>query len=161
MKHSFALILLIISTTVFSMPCPTNDQIITKGDALENVIEKCGSPASRKDSVLTIPILQKWTYYKPHSYDQNYAKLTILIKNNSVLNLTVNDNNVKNNVSSTIICGQTIQVGYNGPAVLSACGNPANKEDLQTDIVPIAELFYSSTPPQTLKFVRGQLTEWE
>jgi hypothetical protein len=158
MKYAFTFIFLVISTAVFSMPCPTNDYIITKGDALESVIEKCGAPANRKDYVLTTPLSEEWTYYKLHSYDQNYSRYIILIKNNNVVNITVNDNNINNPLTCN---GQIIQVGYSSQALLSACGNPSKKEDLQIDTTPITELTYPSSPPKTLKFVRGQLTEWK
>ena len=161
MKRYLLLALLFMATHTFGLPCATNGNVITRGDSLKDVLEKCGTPNSTNNSTRAIPIMQKWKYYKPHTYDQGIAKMNVIFKNKAVVAIEVTDNNSVNTVTSTAICGQIIQVGYNTQEIQNSCGTPASTKDTQVVNTSITEITYTTTPPQRLIFENEQLADWK
>src|SRR5947209_7847838 len=91
--NMFLVCALFLFKNVLAMPCPTNSSIIYKGYTPEQVIKECGEPTFKNSFTKVVDVTQKWEYYKPHAYDNNNAKIEIVIKNNRASNITVTDIN--------------------------------------------------------------------
>lgn len=158
---------------VFGFFCPTNFTQINYGDTMEKVIEQCGKPDDQKEYVRkneNIP--QEWTYFIPQavsvgptsSYQtRGTLKATFdFDAKGNVINMTVNGIGV----GATAICGgKPVYLGSTRDQIKQACGT-ANFITKQTpaeptteDDVKVVEFNYKSTPPATLVFENGVLTQ--
>ena len=80
--------------------------------------------------------------------------------NGKVINISVNGIGV----GSTMVCGQTIQLGDTATTVKSTCGNPnfINKQDATPGTMQTSDkvttFTYNTNPPVKLIFKNGELT---
>ncbi|MDX1902468.1 MAG: hypothetical protein SFW66_10810 [Gammaproteobacteria bacterium] len=178
-KISLLILACILSTQVFALPCKNGAAIFTNGDSLNTFENNCGQPNSSTQSSKTVTVSEKWEYYKPDPQGGNY-KMTILFRNNGIQNITVKSNTQnctpvsqsisgtthvtcttsEVNLTSTPICGQIIQTDNTPGDVISACGNPATREILETKTIVITTLQYNNQSPSTFTFEDGVLTDW-
>jgi hypothetical protein len=119
----------LISSPAFAMLCPGNFNTINVGDTLESVIQQCGKPDSYKTYDSTADAPQEWNYYVQvpsqlygtiGSSGQASLKTTVGFAEGKVSNISVNGIGV----STTAICGGTIQIGDTQDAVQKTCGKP-------------------------------------
>ena len=158
----------------FAFFCPTNFNQIDYGMTPDQVIQTCGVPSEQKESKkVNDNIPQEWNYYIPQTVDmggtsqfaQGTLKTSITFDDKGkAINISVNGIGV----GATTICGNTnLQLGASKEDVKNACGKPSfvNKQALSADTTQppdskILEYTYSSaTPPVTLIFENGKLTE--
>ncbi len=152
--------------------CPKNFNQIDIGDPLDKVTRLCGNPDSQTESTKSSDdVPQQWSYYimqqsliGPTVPNQGSVQVTYSFDpNGKILNIMVN--NVS--VTATDICGQPIQMGDTRDSVKSACGTAQfiNKQTESSDAgqpsneVKVVQYHYNSTPPMTLIFEGGVLTE--
>jgi hypothetical protein len=182
MKYFFLLVCFILPISVFAMSCPDNGSVIITGEKIDEVLQSCGNPVSKKEFSREIPVSQKWKYFKPSlSYANANTEVSFYIANDQVSNINLKDNgqvceaipdsnnNITTdcnqeevNVNSSNICGGIISVGDNVAKVLNICGAPIAKKILNARYVPTVELIYkgSRLSPNTLIFENGMLSDW-
>lgn len=162
------------SNTAFAFLCPTNFNQIDFGMTPEQVTQACGNPDVKKEYVKpndNIP--QEWSYFVPQTVNmggtmqsaQGTLKTSMVFDDKGkAVNISVNGIGV----GSTTICNNNpIQLGDDRDKVEQACGKPAfvNKQTAAANSgVPesakMMDFIYSSiTPPVTLVFVDGKLSE--
>jgi len=160
MKGCITLALLVCTTNACALFCPTSFSNINYGDSIEQVQQVCGKPDAQKQFARTASAAQEWEYFvKLHNLDQAMTKMTVLFKNNKVININVADDSIAHsqvcesvqagkhvgviqtfctrpyatkNVASTDVCGATIQIDNSTQQVEFACGKPALTKDIQT-----------------------------
>jgi hypothetical protein len=152
--------LLMLSNQNFAMFCPNGFNQIEIGYTLQQVIQQCGYPASKKTMKESENQPQEWNYYvKPDPSQPTTLKMSIAFDGNGkVVNITVNGTSLVN----TTICGAAIQVGDTTGAITTACGKPAFTNQGQQNnqsTIEITEVVYQTTPPVTLMFKAGVLKE--
>lgn len=181
MRFLFSTLLLLVSTHAFAIFCPTNFSQIYEGNTVDQVIQLCGTPSSQKTYKQTKTLSAEWNYYVNTGYNQPTAKMTVILKDNQVINISVQSNNpvvyqtntgknpatinVYNNssetrsVSSTSACGPIISIGSTAEQVQAACGNPiiANQNVDNASATEITELVYGGANSATLVFENGVL----
>lgn len=174
-----------MTTVVFALPCPNGSGILYKGDAVEEVIRQCGEPIEKKTVTKIVNSQQEWVYYRPHFFDEGFAQIIILFKNDRVSSIHITDrypyticrkSAVQVGLITTIqtscgdwiydtaytnLCGIAFGVGDSANAVESVCGPPETRSILQTDTMEVTELTYGGDHPQTIVFYNGKLTEWK
>jgi len=174
MKKTIALLAcLSLSATASAMFCPKNFNQINIGDSIERVQEKCGKPDFEKKSKGEDDGPQLWTYFvSPRMKDYTQmrtnssavasVKMEVAFNLGKVINMTVNGMSL----ATTTICGPSISIGDTIKSVKTACGKPTlpddSKEDDRSDgkkLPKIMEYKYSSSPPVSLIFTDGILTE--
>lgn len=179
-------LLLLYSSHAFAIFCPTNFSNIDLGNTIQQVQEVCGTPTSVNQYQKTKMSNQIWNYYiRAPGLNQNMAKMSVLFRNDEVMNIHLHYNSeicplllTKKNgqvvppfciksindedVASTNLCGGFIQVGNNAQAVQYACGQPAVIQAVpgtETQPVDVTELHYDGPPKATLIFENGQLID--
>ncbi len=163
MKHYLALFFLIFSTNSFAIFCPSNFNQINIGDPIEKIETQCGKPTSQTTSKTTANQPQEWNYYVPMSSNQTGSqtgtvRMTVAFDQGKVVNLSVNSVGV----SSTDLCGPTVQIGDAQRAVESACGKPKlintgqQSQDSQ-NTTEITTFTYEGPQTATLTFENGKL----
>jgi hypothetical protein len=161
MKGRIALALLVCTTSAYAIFCPTGFTTINYGDTIDKVREVCGKPDTEHEFARTASTAQEWEYYvKLHNLDRAMAKMTVLLKDNKVVNINIVDDSFAHsqvcmsvqtgnrlgvvqsfcnkpgepkNVSRTEVCGNTIQIDNSAQQVEFACGKPALTKDIQTE----------------------------
>lgn len=149
--------------------CPNNFRQINIGDSIETVKQECGKPdiETTKKEEKNTP--QEWSYFIPqtvstaNSYEEMQGTLKTSMAfdaDGKLVNISVNGIGV----GSTQICGADIQLGDTKDSVKAACGNPSyinksSQNEGQSEKNKITLLTYKVTPPVTLVFVNGVLTE--
>jgi hypothetical protein len=159
-KGYIILALLTCASNAFAILCPTNFNTINDGDSTDHIQQLCGKPDTQTQSNRTSSSSQEWEYYvKLHNLDQAMTKMSVLFKDNKVINIHVDDDsfshsqicqsvqagknigviqtfctkqNAPKNVASTDVCGSTIQVDNSAQQVEFACGKPSLVKDIQT-----------------------------
>ncbi len=192
MRHYISLassLLLIYSTHAFAIFCPTNFSNINFGDTIEQIQQVCGNPNSVNQYKKNLATNQVWEYYiKAPGFDQNMAKMSVLFRDDQVMNIHIRydpyaraqiclitqnkdvrilpafcTNPADNqNVASTDICGTSIQVGNNTQSVELACGQPAvtkNVPGTENQSIYVTEFHYNGPPRVTLIFENGKLSD--
>ena len=182
-------LLLIYSSQVFAIFCPTSFTSINFGDTIEQIQQVCGNPNSVNQYKKNLMTNQVWEYYiKAPGFDQNMAKMSVLFRDDQVMNINIHydpyaraqlclitDNNRmrvlpafcanpsnNQNVASTDICGTVIQAGNTTQSVELACGQPAiikNVPGTQNQSIEITEFHYNGPPRVTLIFENGKLSD--
>lgn len=158
----------------FAFFCPTNFNQIDFGMTVDQVIQSCGKPDDKKESIKqndNVP--QEWNYYIPQTVNmggtsqsaQGTLKTTMTFDDKGkAINISVNGIGV----GATTICGNNIQLGDDKDRIKSACGDPSfvNKQAASANPsappqeTKIIELIYSSAnPPATLVFENGLLAD--
>lgn len=144
--------------------CPTNFNSINPGDSIATVTAACGQPDSKTTNNKKAAQPQEWSYYIAQDPNKpGTMKLTIAFDDNgTAINISVNGSGMP----QTSLCANgQIQLGDAQAAVQAACGKPtyvAQTEAGQNAPVPETELVeftYNSTPPVTLVFENGKLTQ--
>lgn len=171
-KTILLLACLSLSATASAMFCPKNFNQINMGDSIEQVEKQCGKPDFEKKSKGEDDGPQLWTYYV-HPQMKDYTqmrtnsnavasvKMEVAFNLGKVINLTVNSMSL----ATTTICGPNVSIGDTTKSVKRACGEPtmpASKEQNGSDgkkLPEIMEYKYSSSPPVSLIFTNGILTE--
>ncbi|MDX1901032.1 MAG: DUF2845 domain-containing protein [Gammaproteobacteria bacterium] len=179
-----ALLSLGITSPAFAFFCPTNLQMIEFGDSIDHVQQQCGKPAStQKLKVSQDATAQEWVYNKNNvsqaqaqgmSQTYNPQQLKIMFANKHVTSITLNGFPTDNSNGN---CNPDITINSLIDDVKAACGkpdmvtldnsasnnesnqlsqNPSDEKDLTKGTV---ELTYDSSPPVTLVFQDGKLTE--
>lgn len=153
-KYFIAILLFILTTDSFALFCPTNFSQVNIGDTIAQVIETCGEPISQNTYKKTSILSEEWHYYvKTQFNDKATTKMTVVFKDNRVINIHIADNsnllgsalyaaaleahrpqpidlayNAVNqqthNVENTRVCGSPIKIGDSMPLVENACGKP-------------------------------------
>lgn len=157
----------------FAFFCPTNFSQIEFGMTVDQVTQLCGKPDTQKESTKeneNVP--QEWSYFIQQTVSmgnnqnaQGTLKTTVTFdESGKAINISANGIGV----GATSLCGSSIQLGDTRDKIKSACGDPAfvNKQTAPTNGNPpppptkVVEFNYSSvTPPATLIFENGKLTE--
>jgi len=171
---SLSFILLTLPSIALAFFCPTNFNQIDFGMTTDQVTQSCGKPDSLKESVKqneNVP--QEWDYYIPQTVDmggtsqtaQGTLKTSVTFDDKGkAINISVNGIGV----GATSICGGTnVQLGADKDTIKNACGNPSfiNKQtpatnpSLPKDTKVIEFSYTSATPPVTLVFENGMLTD--
>lgn len=177
-KFATSLMMLLVSNISFALPCPTNSNIIYKGNTTEEIIKECGQPQSSKNYIKTVITAQKWQYYKNQYNNQTFnqennnvnVKLTFVFNQNKVVNINIVDSNCKtdsnnncnpngNDVASTNICGNLIRVDDTSETVQSICGAPTFAEDLGRKEIKVTEFTYNGSSVLTLIFENNILVD--
>ncbi len=163
---------LLFSTTTFAFLCPKNFNQIDFGYSVAQVEELCGAPDKKEvtDAPDTSP--QEWVYFLPQSGFANpngnamgTLRTSIALDGEGkVMNITINNISV----SSMTNCGTAVSIGDSRQTVESACGKPgvvnkstptASSGQPADDANKQIEMTYNSTPPVTLIFIKGKLTD--
>jgi len=150
----------LIAIPAYAWVCPNNFNPINPGDSLATVINQCGKPLIQKASEGESNGPQEWGFYVAvNPPNPNTIKLTVVFANQKVISLVAN----AMSLTSTSMCGGTINVGDSMETVKAACGNPMfiNKGQQSASQKPseILELIYPGEPETTLVFVNGLLKE--
>src|SRR5689334_5803398 len=103
----FPFLMLILSVQAYALPCSTTGSITSRGDSIEQVLAACGAPYNKKNYTKTVITANRLVYYKNAA--GKTLKLSITLNNNQVVNIEVD----KENVPSSNICGNFINVGDN------------------------------------------------
>lgn len=180
------IISLLLSSSLFAMPCPNGRGIMYKGDSLEEVLKQCGPPTSKKTTKQTLLLQEQWIYNLAHAYDPGSTQLVVTFNNSYVSGILINERysgplifcrqfavqpglfttvqtscgNTSYNTPSTNVCGPAFGIGATQAYVASACGTPANKTVLQDNFTESTELFYGGSSRQTIIFQNGKLIDW-
>lgn len=171
MKKLYAFLLLTgCYTSAFAMLCPNNFNQINIGDSIAQVTQECGKPDEQSTSKEDSNGPQAWSYYvnpTSRSYmgpavgqnsQQASVKMDIAFNKGKVINVTVNSMSL----ASTTLCGASVSVGDTLASVKKACGDPSfiNKST-SSDSKPVEKTVfkYNSTPPVSLVFEDGKLTD--
>lgn len=176
-----AILLLTICLSAHAIFCPNNFSSINYGDALASVISTCGQPQSQRSYMKKDYASQEWVYYVREGYRKSTSKLSIIISNDQVVNITLTGNEdvcapmtgrgTKNpcipmtaerskSLSSTSLCGGYITVGNASSAIVAACGKPVFtniEQGLPDKETPVTILQYSGPPVTQLIFENGVL----
>lgn len=156
MKRIFTLLLILASTNIYALPCPTNSHIIYKGESLDHIRKFCGEPSAINTYQKSVNNLQKWVYYRP-AIDQKNAKIALLFRNQQVANIEIAD---IQNLTETTLCGIVIRVGLSASSVARACGKPLIQKEIQNETITVTELKYQHPTAETLLFENGSFTDW-
>ena len=162
----------LLSTTGHAFLCPTNFNQINFGDPQASVEELCGKPDKSVTTDVPDNSPQEWNYYlrpaatvntMPQAQQaQGTLKTSFAFDAaGSLINISINGVGV----ASTSDCGSPISLGDSRKSVEAACGQasmitkqtpsgPANQEAKKQ-----IENSYNSTPPVTLIFEDGKLTD--
>jgi hypothetical protein len=62
MKKLLVMLFLMLPVGAFAMSCPSNSSIIEKGDTLQEVLQRCGEPASQHNFENEMPVKNQLTY---------------------------------------------------------------------------------------------------
>ncbi len=155
---------LLLNTAWADWFCPNNFNSINPGDSIEAVTTACGQPDSKTSNNQKAAQPQEWSYYVQQDPSKpGTMKLTVAFDaNGSAINISVNGSGMP----QTSLCANgQIQLGDSQNAVQAACGKPtyiAQTEAGQKAEVPeteIVEYTYNSSPPVTLVFENGKLTQ--
>jgi hypothetical protein len=188
MKRLIILVGAFFSVNAHALFCPNSFNTINLGETTEKVQQTCGAPDSERNYTAGAlhPAVSEWDYIKPNRYDQFTSRVTFLLHDNKVMNITLVNGNQEasklceavqlgvrtgtfevscnsltpRNVSSTILCGGTIRVGDTADLVQFVCGAPLAKHDEQSGSnsqVTVTEYTYSGATPMTLLFENGLL----
>lgn len=150
----YTLIFLIFPWNAYAIFCPSNFNNIDFGDTIEKVLQQCGEPASQNTYSVDAPTAQQWDYYlKISPLARTNSKMSLVFKDNQIINMTVNIDASENNllcqetlqkslskevadvvcnqstqktesISWTTICGPMIRIGDSSDKVKAACGTP-------------------------------------
>jgi len=161
---------LLLSPPCFAIFCPTNFNSIDVGDTIDRAQQACGKPDGQRTYNAEENTPQEWSYFLSQAVpasigmtSQGTLKTSVAFDEKGVVNISVNGIGV----STTAICGSTVQLGDSKEKVKAACGDPSfiNKSNVSPSSTPpkppskITEFFYSTTPPTILVFVDGKFTE--
>jgi len=153
----------------YAMFCPTNFNLVSLGDSIDSVKEKCGKPDSEKTKEMPKPEPQEWTYFTTQTVSTGTSyqatgtlKTTVTFdKDDKAINISVNGIGV----GESTICGTPIQLNNSRDQVKAACGEPSfiNKQGVDAtggtdkkDVV--TEYTYNANPPFTFIFTNSVLT---
>jgi hypothetical protein len=173
MKANYFLLLLsLFSNITFAWMCPNNFNQIGVGDSLEQVKAQCGTPVAMTTLEESPNVPQEWRYYimvsgtsylltytqSTNNTNQATIKMSIAFVNNRAINITVE----AQSLSSTNICGPTINVGDTQESIKKSCGDPAFiQKQVNDNVKPteLIELKYTGSSPNILIFENGRLKE--
>ena len=165
------------------MPCP-NGSITNKGDSLESVLRGCGRPNAQKNYTKVVPVVERLTYYRAGTYPDYNTEIQFSTHNNMISDIALLGtqpgqtcytaaNPGHSNVlvpiqcgqslihpTSATICGHTLSVGDSIGDILQACGNPANRELLQSATVNVTEYTYGNLSPNVWVFNNDILVDF-
>jgi hypothetical protein len=72
MKRLLAFVCLALPISGFAMSCPSNSSVIDQGDTLQEVLQRCGEPASQREFTRTISASEQHeTYYLVNEVQAN------------------------------------------------------------------------------------------
>jgi hypothetical protein len=163
----------LLCTYSYAFFCPTNFSQINYGDTIAQVEQTCGKADKTvtKDAPEKVP--QEWDYFLNQAAPTNTlapaqgtSKTALTFDaSGKLVNITVN--NV--GIGSINTCGAPVSIGDSMESVEAACGKPGFVNKQQTTQPapgsPASEenkevaMTYNSTPPVTLVFIGGKLTE--
>lgn len=155
MKYAFIFFLL-LPLPAWALFCPNGFTLISPGDTVEQVTKACGTPDKKKNETSKANLPQEWSYYvKSNPSDPTTVKMTIAFNQNRVINMAINGVSL----TTTTICGPSIQVGSTQNEIERACGKPVfiQQSPSASDSKPteIDTLTYGSV---NLIFENGKLT---
>lgn len=178
--------IMIFGSNAFAIFCPTNFSQISMGDPIQDVFQVCGKPDYQNNYVKSVYRSEELIYYvKTTPFSASTSKLSVVIDNDQVINITITENakvceqpltgdmtstaqNVvcqltqkTNSVGSTNACGPIFSVGDSAQTVQAACGQPSfvnhgQKADSQNTFT---EFRYNGPPSISLIFENGFLVE--
>lgn len=169
----FNLLFFLLPTLADAFFCPNNFNQINFGNTIEQVQQQCGIPAKQDKKEVTpeLPTMQEWNYFIPKTFATsatNQSQMTLKTQitfddKGKTINISVNGLSV----ASTTACGNgTLQLGDTTSQVEAICGKPSfiNKQSISTSSAPptvikVTEFTYNTTPPVTLVFENGVLTQ--
>lgn len=180
----------LLTTNVYALFCPTNFSSVDYGASVDQVVSQCGKPKELKQYKSYGNLAQQWTYFvKPNGYQNQTVKMNVLLSNNTVANITVEDQNQSTtsqcqgttnsglfqaqctaqsntqSLASTLLCGFPLKLGDTSQVVQSSCGKPAIIQQVQANdpsnanTLQIAELTYDGPPRVLFRFQDGKLKE--
>ena len=185
MKRAFILLLVIVSTDIFALPCPNGNGILYKGDSIDEVLRQCGEPFAKHTSTQTLYSQQSLSYYRAHRFDRGYSQINIYFRNDRVARITIDEHypwpvclsgfvavgqvitfqrscgDWVYDTLNTNLCGQLFGVTDSIQYVKSVCGVPAAQSNLEAYTVENTELTYGGNNPQTIIFQNGKLVDWK
>lgn len=173
MRYLSILLLLMLATSCYAVFCPTSFKSVNYGDSVAQVIQTCGAPTTQKQYIKSNqpPPPQEWDYYISASTHSSLAqptsKLAITFKDNVVININLAGRNLSStNLCGNILSGSIVQIGDTMDSVKTACGRPDFINQSQpveinnpANNIEVVELRYEGTPPITLIFENGVLTD--
>lgn len=146
----------------FAIFCPTNVNQIDVGNTLEQVTAQCGAPDKVKSSKTKGDQPQTWDYYvRMDPTLPGTLKMEINFVHNKAVNMSVNGAGL----TSTSICGGTINFGDSMEQIKSVCGEPANVSVSNPPNAPEVKetenliATYNGPPVTLLIFEDGKLKE--
>lgn len=167
-KLMFTLLISTLPMHIYAWICPNNFKQIASGDTIEQVTAACGKPASEKISEGGYNGPQEWQYFVTiqkqlkgsgaPTGENPSIKMSIAFNNHKAINITVQGMSL----SSTSLCGPTINVGDNDRSIEKNCGKPTfiqKQESAKENPIEITEFKYNTAPPNILIFENGILKE--
>lgn len=162
MRNLIIIFSLLMPISAFSLTCPNSGSMLKAGESIQEVTEQCGQAISSNSFTNTITISGEWIYYITNSSNNKMTKMTILHDHGRIANINIFLSGKKEqNVQSTNICRNLIQIGDTMNYVQSVCDNPTLQNTLQTESKEITELKYDGMSPNTLIFENNKLTGWK
>lgn len=177
MKYKFrlisvvAIILISFSFSAYAWMCPANFNQVGIGDTIEQVKQQCGTPVSEKTSMREPSGPQEWKYFimvnQPYQLTYTPARnapprasirMTVTFVQERAINIMVEEQSL----TSTSVCGPTINTGDSQKSVERSCGKPTfiqKQIDPNAKPLPVTELIYNTSPPNTFIFENGRLTD--
>lgn len=156
MKKYYIILLFLMPTHLLALPCQ-NGGIIYKGNTIKQVKKICGQPDSETRYNKVINIVEKWVYFQANLTSSYNTKVTFILQNNNIINIKLHHKNL----SSISFCHSILSLGNNAKDLIGACGNPAYKETIQMDTIPVTRLKYHGAPAETLIFENGHFTDFK
>jgi hypothetical protein len=164
-------ILFIFSTSTFAWLCPGNFSQVSIGDTIETVKQTCGAPLTQNTYNEEPNVPQEWKYFimVNQPYQMTYSpsnnppprasiRMSVTFVNDKAINITVEDQSI----TSSSICGPTINTGDSQKSIERSCGKPTfiqKQTSNNSKPVLVTEFIYSNPPPNTFIFKNGILTD--
>lgn len=140
----------------FALPCSTTGTDTNRGDTIEAVMQRCGTPLAQNAYSKTTISTQKWFYYL-RTPSNILNKVSFFFKDSQIVSIDIDGISV----ASSGICGPMLQTGNTVDDVAAACGDPIYKQPLESNTVQVSELQYSDISPKTWIFEDGKLVDWQ
>ncbi|HEX2549493.1 MAG TPA: hypothetical protein VHM20_06670 [Gammaproteobacteria bacterium] len=170
MRECIFTIFCLFSLNVSAWMCPGNFNQVGIGDTIEQVKQQCGQPVAENASMHEPNVPQEWKFfiavnqpyrltYSPSNNPPPRAtiRMTVTFVNDKAVNIMVEEQSL----TSTSLCGPTINTGDSQKSIERSCGKPVfiQKADTNAKPTPVTELIYSTAPPNTFIFENGRLKD--
>lgn len=176
------LILLFFPILALAMPCPNGQGILYRGDSVTEAIRQCGKPTKMTTNKQTLSSIEQLIYYRNQPYNYGNLQMVAIIENNRVSRITITQyypayvcqqavlqygavttvqtgcGTTTTNTAITNFCGYNFGIGASIEDVLSICGPPASRSELQRNTQEETRLYYED---EAIIFRNDKLVDWQ